>query len=80
MIRGRVTMGAGMVGGMGIARGMTEVAHGMTEVAHGMEKIAVAGGVGRVIVAGLGVVAGGVGRSLVVAGVVGVGGGMLVVV
>ena len=73
MIRGRVTMGAGMVGGMGIARGMTEVAHGM-------EKIAVAGGVGRVIVAGLGVVAGGVGRSLVVAGVVGVGGGMLVVV
>ena len=71
MIRGRVTVGAGMVGGMGIARGMTEVARGM-------EEIAVAGGVDRMTVAGLGVVAGGVGCGLIVPGMVGIGGGMLV--
>ncbi len=71
MIPGGMTVGAGMVGGMRIARGMTEVARGMKE-------IAVAGGEGRVIVAGLGVVAGGVGCSLIVPCMVGVGGGMLV--
>lgn len=71
VIPGGMTVGAGMVGGMRIARGMTEVARGMKE-------IAVAGGEGRVIVAGLGVVAGGVGCSLIVPCMVGVGGGMLV--
>ena len=72
MVRGGMTVGAGMAGGMRIARGVTEVAHRMRE-------IAVAGSVDCMTVAGLGVVAGGVGRSPIVAGMVGIGGGVVVV-
>ena len=66
-----MTVGAGMAGGMRIARGVTEVAHRMRE-------IAVAGGVDCVTVAGLGVVSGAVGRRPIVRGMVGIGVGVLV--
>lgn len=73
MIRGGMTVGAGMAGGMCVARGMPEVAHRMRE-------IAVAGSVDRMTVAGLGVVAGTVGRRPIMRGMVGIGGGVPVVV
>lgn len=73
MTRGSMTVGAGMAGGMRIARSVTEVAHRM-------RKIAVGGRMGCVTVARLGVVVGGVGRSPIVPGMVGIGGGVLVVV
>ena len=72
VIRRGMTVGAGMAGGMRIVRGVTEVAHRM-------EKIAVAGSVDCMIVAGLGVVAGTVGRRPIVRGMVGIGGGVLVI-